>query len=80
MKPCIALHCLVAALAVGQFATASPEPVWKQVYAAAGSFHECPIRKDAASCAKGKPLVNMLWWAFHDPSAAKTATVDVTVN
>ena len=51
MKPCIALHCLVAALAVGQFATASPEPVWKQVYAAAGSFHECPIPKDAASFA-----------------------------
>ena len=38
------------------------------------SFTYILVRKDAASCAKGKPLVNMMWWAFHDPSAAKTAT------
>jgi len=38
------------------------------------SFTYLLVRKDAASCAKAKPLVNMLWWAYHDPSAAKTAT------
>ena len=38
------------------------------------SFTYLLVRKDAASCAKAKPLVNMLWWVFHDPSAAKTAT------
>ena len=38
------------------------------------SFTYIIVRKDAASCAKAKPLVNMLWWTFHDPSAAKTAT------
>ena len=38
------------------------------------SFTYILVRKDAASCAKAKPLVNMLWWTFHDPSAAKTAT------
>ena len=38
------------------------------------SFTYLLVRKDAASCAKARPLVNMLWWTFHDPSAAKTAT------
>ncbi len=38
------------------------------------SFTYILVRKDAASCAKAKPLVNMLWWTFHDASAAKTAT------
>ncbi len=28
----------------------------------------------AESCATAKPVVDMLWWTFHDPSAAKTAT------
>ena len=37
------------------------------------SFTYLLVRKDAASCAKAKPLVNMLWWTFHDPSAVKTA-------
>ena len=31
------------------------------------------VRKDAASCAKAKPLINMLWWVFHDPATSKTA-------
>ena len=38
------------------------------------SFTYLLVRKDAASCAKAKPLINMLWWVFHDPSAAKTTT------
>ena len=38
------------------------------------SFTYLLVRKDAASCATAKPLVNMLWWTFHDPSATKTAS------
>ena len=38
------------------------------------SFTYIIVRKDAASCANAKPVVDMLWWTFHDPSAAKTAT------
>ncbi|MGE3857236.1 MAG: substrate-binding domain-containing protein, partial [Dehalococcoidia bacterium] len=37
------------------------------------SFTYILVRKDAESCAKAKPFVHMLWWALHDPSAAKTA-------
>jgi len=37
------------------------------------SFTYLLLRKDAA-CGKQKPLVNMLWWVFHDKSAARTAT------
>ena len=38
------------------------------------SFTYILVRKDAASCAKAKPLVNMLWWTFHSAGAQKTAT------
>ena len=38
------------------------------------SFTYILVRKDAASCATAKPLVNMLWWTFHDTAAGKTAT------
>ena len=38
------------------------------------SFTYLLVRKNADSCAKAKPLVNMLWWVFHDGGAAKTAT------
>ena len=31
------------------------------------------VYKDMASCAKAKPLVNFMWWAFHDPKAAEMA-------
>ena len=38
------------------------------------SFTYIIVRKDAASCATAKPLVDMLWWTFHDTAAGKTAT------
>ena len=38
------------------------------------SFTYLLVRQDGASCAKSKPLVNMLWWVFHDSGAQKTAT------
>ena len=38
------------------------------------SFTYIIVRKDADSCAKAKPLVNMLWWVFHDSGAQTTAT------
>ncbi|MGE0134469.1 MAG: phosphate ABC transporter substrate-binding protein PstS [Dehalococcoidia bacterium] len=37
------------------------------------SFTYLLVHKDASSCDKQKPLVNMLWWVFHDPTAAATA-------
>ncbi len=37
------------------------------------SFTYLLVRKDADSCAKARPLINMLWWVFHDGSAQKTA-------
>jgi len=30
------------------------------------------VRKSYDSCSKAKPLVDMLWWAFHDSGAAAT--------
>ncbi len=30
------------------------------------------VRKSYDSCSKAKPLINMLWWAFHDPGALAT--------
>ena len=38
------------------------------------SFTYLIVRQDGASCAKSKPLINMLWWVFHDASAQKVAT------
>ncbi len=37
------------------------------------SFTYLLLRRNTDDCAKQRPLVNLLWWAFHDPSAAKTA-------
>ena len=37
------------------------------------SFTYLLVRKNSESCTKQKPLVNALWWIFHDPSATKTA-------
>jgi phosphate transport system substrate-binding protein len=37
------------------------------------SFTYLLVHKDTPSCDKEKPLVNMLWWVFHDPSATETA-------
>ena len=38
------------------------------------SFTYLLVHKDTASCEKQKPLVNLLWWVFHDKTAADTAT------
>jgi phosphate transport system substrate-binding protein len=38
------------------------------------SFTYLLVRKDADSCAKAKPLINMVWWTMHDSSAIKTAS------
>ena len=37
------------------------------------SFTFILVHKDASSCTVQKPLVNMLWWVFHDKTAAQTA-------
>lgn len=37
------------------------------------SFTYLLVHKDTPSCDKQKPLVNMLWWVFHDKGAAETA-------
>lgn len=37
------------------------------------SFTYLLVRKDTPSCDKQKPLVNMLWWVFHDKNANETA-------
>ncbi len=37
------------------------------------SFTYLLVPKDGRSCAKQGPLVRMLWWTFHDTSAAATA-------
>ena len=37
------------------------------------SFTFLLVSKDASSCAVQKPLVNMLWWVFHDKTAGQTA-------
>ncbi len=38
------------------------------------SFTYILVRKNAASCSNAKPLVDMLWWTFHDSTAQKTET------
>ena len=38
------------------------------------SFTYLLVHKSTESCSKQKPLVNFLWWVFHDKSATKTAT------
>ena len=37
------------------------------------SFTYLLVRTDAPSCAKAKPLVNLLWWTMHDDGAQVTA-------
>jgi phosphate transport system substrate-binding protein len=37
------------------------------------SFTYLLVHKSTESCSKQKPLVNFLWWVFHDKSATKTA-------
>jgi phosphate transport system substrate-binding protein len=37
------------------------------------SFTYLLVHKSTPSCEKQKPLVNMLWWIFHDPAAVETA-------
>ncbi|MFN8585110.1 MAG: phosphate ABC transporter substrate-binding protein PstS [Dehalococcoidia bacterium] len=37
------------------------------------SFTYLLVHKDTQSCDKQKPLVNMLWWVFHDKNANETA-------
>lgn len=36
------------------------------------SFTYLLVFKTTGKCSQQAPLVNMLWWAFHDPSAQKT--------
>jgi phosphate transport system substrate-binding protein len=38
------------------------------------SFTFLLVHKDAKSCATAKPLVNLIWWVFHDSGAMTTAT------
>lgn len=37
------------------------------------SFTYLLVHKNTSSCDKQKPLVNMLWWVFHDKTAAAAA-------
>ncbi|MGE0227896.1 MAG: phosphate ABC transporter substrate-binding protein PstS [Dehalococcoidia bacterium] len=37
------------------------------------SFTYLLVHKNTSSCDEQKPLVNMLWWIFHDKAAADTA-------
>ena len=71
----------IAATSAAAAGVSLPEDYRVSIVDAAGdttypiaSFTYILVRKDAASCETAIPVVNMLWWTFHDPSAAQTAT------